>query len=206
MSKVISRDSNTPAELWQIPAVNSPKEGHAAGLLTASKLEEIQRLAQQEGFQAGFKQGLAKGETEIKTRVEKLSAILTLLNAPLKAMDDAVEQQLVALAIAVARQIIRRELKTEPGQIVAAVREAVGSLPLNSRNLRIQLHPEDAALVRSALSGGESQPSWQISDDPALTRGDCKVISDTSTVDATVEKRIAAVAAAILGDERSEGR
>lgn len=202
-TKIISREDSGGVELWQVPTVNAPKDSLASGLLTASKLEEIQKAAQQEGYQAGFKQGLAKGEAEIKAKVDRLVKIWNLQQAPLKSMDDAVQEQLVALAIAVARQIVRRELKTDPGQVVAAVRDAVGTLPIAVRNVRIHLHPEDAALVRSAIAGAESASEWKIVEDPALGRGDCKVVTDTSQVDATVERRIAAVAAALLGGERS---
>lgn len=201
--KILTREETTGAELWQLPTVSAPAEGQATGLLTASKLEEIQKAAQQEGFQTGYKQGLAKGETEIKAKVERLTKILNLLQAPLKSMDESVQVQLVALAVAVARQIVRREIKTDPGHIVAAVRDAVGALPVNVRNIRIHLHPDDSALVRNAITSSEAATEWKIVEDPALSRGDCKVVTDTSQVDATVERRIAVVAAALLGGERS---
>jgi len=42
------------------------------------------------------------------------------------------------------RQLIRREVKLDPGQIVGVVREALGILPISARNIRVVLHPEDA--------------------------------------------------------------
>jgi flagellar assembly protein FliH len=202
MNKIISKDSGATVERWEIPSVGTPKPA-AAPVLTASQLEELQQQAQQEGYQAGYQEGLAKARGEIKAKVERLERIFNLLHKPLATLDDEVEQQLLALAVAVARQIIRRELRTDPGQIVAAVREAVGSLPLAARQVRIHLHPEDAALVRGALVPAETERGWQLVDDPVLQRGDCKVLSDTSQVDASVERRLAAVAAAILARERS---
>lgn len=200
MKRILSAEEAAKAERWDAPSVGNPQ---APARLTASQLEELQRQAHQEGLQAGYKEGLEKGQAQIKTQVERLSKILSLLQAPLSALDDKVEEELVALAVAVARQIIRRELKTDPGQIVAAVREAVGALPLATRQVRIHLHPEDATLVREAIPpGAEGEQSWQITDDPALQRGDCKIWSDTSQVDATVEKRLASIAAAILTRER----
>lgn len=200
MKRIITAEEAGNVERWDVPSVGEPK---APARLTASELEELQRQAHQEGFQAGYKDGIDKGQAQIKAQVERLSKIMALLQAPLDALDDKVEEELVALAVAVARQIIRRELKTDPGQIVAAVREAVGALPLATRQVRIHLHPEDATLVRDAIPPpAEGEQTWQITDDPALQRGDCKIWSDTSQVDATVEKRIASVAAAILARER----
>lgn len=200
MTRVISAEEAAKLERWDAPSVG---ESNVPPRLTASKLEEIQRQAHQEGLQAGYKEGLEKGRAQIKSQVERLGKIMAYLQAPIEALDDTVEEQLVALAVAVARQVIRRELKTDPGQIVAAVREAVGALPLATRQVRIHLHPEDASLVREAISSAtEGEQTWQITDDPSLQRGDCKIWSDTSQVDAAVEKRLASVAAAILARER----
>lgn len=200
MTRVISAEDAAKLERWDAPSVG---ESNVPPRLTASKLEEIQRQAHQEGLQAGYKEGLEKGRAQIKSQVERLGKIMSYLQAPIEALDDKVEEELVALAIAVARQVIRRELKTDPGQIVAAVREAVGALPLATRQVRIHLHPEDASLVREAIPPPtQGEQTWQITDDPSLQRGDCKIWSDTSQVDATVEKRLASIAAAIFARER----
>ena len=102
----------------------------------------------------------------------------------------------------VAAQIIRREIKTDPGQVIAAVREAISILPLASQQISLHLQPEDAELVRSALALDEMSPAWKIIEEPLLTRGGCQVVTETSTIDATVENRTAAVIASVLGDQR----
>jgi len=106
------------------------------------------------------------------------------------------------LTIAIARQLIRREIKASPGEIVAVAREAMRTLPLSSRNIRLHLHPEDAALVTEAMGRPMQQGAWEIVEDPALTRGGCEVETDDSRVDATVERRLAQVISNIFGGER----
>ena len=76
-------------------------------------------------------------------------------------------------------------------------------IPLASQKVTLSLHPEDAELVRSVFVLDEISPPWIIHEDPLITRGGCKVDTDISRVDATVEKRLAAVIAQVLGDERS---
>ncbi|MGZ5030386.1 MAG: FliH/SctL family protein, partial [Methylobacter sp.] len=84
------------------------------------------------------------------------------------------------------------------------VREAIHVLPLASQKITLKLHPEDAELVRSALALDEMSPSWGIVEDPLITRGGCEVDTDISHVDATVEHRLAAVVATLLGGERED--
>jgi flagellar assembly protein FliH len=102
--------------------------------------------------------------------------------------------------MAVARQVIYHELKTDPGLVVAAVRKALGVLPAGTRDVRLHLHPDDAQLVRELLPAGQEQGGWQIFEDVVHDRGGCRVSTETSQVDATLESRLARAAAAVLGE------
>jgi flagellar assembly protein FliH len=102
----------------------------------------------------------------------------------------------------IATQIIRREIKLDPGQVIAAVREAIKVLPLSSQKISLHLHPEDVELVRSALSLDEISPAWKIVENPLITRGGCKVDTEVSHINATVENRLAAVITTLFGGER----
>ncbi|MGA7800079.1 MAG: flagellar assembly protein FliH [Gammaproteobacteria bacterium] len=211
-SRVIPGDQAS-CQSWAPPDVGASAGGGQAvqgsavrppNLLTAEQIEEIQRQAYDEGFAQGRGDGLADGQREIRAQVEHLQQLMATLAAPLEELDQQVEQQLVALSLAVARQLIRREIKTDPGQVVAAVREAIAVLPLAVRKVRIHLHPDDAALVREALAIGEPEQGWQVVEDPVVTRGGCRISTDTSQIDATVEARMQAAITAVMGGERDE--
>lgn len=206
MSKVISRDDLESLRKWvnSNSANASNLSPSAAPLLTAQQIEEIQQEAKKEGYQAGYQEGLAGAKNEIKQQVQKLENVFQVLQAPLEQLDDQVEEELVTLALAIAKQIIRRELKTEPAHVIGAIREALASLPLSSRNIQVLLHPDDATVVRENLSTNESDEDWKIMENPTITRGGCRIVTDTSTVDATLERRLAAVAAQVFGGERSD--
>ena len=132
----------------------------------------------------------------------RLEGILKLLARPLDALDDAVESELARLALAIGKHLARRELKCEPAQVIALVRESVALLPLSSREVKVHLHPEDAATLRERLAPAVSERAWTLIEDPTLTRGGCIVRSESSRIDARVESRIAAVAASLFGEER----
>jgi len=134
-----------------------------------------------------------------------LQAMLEALARPLDGMDERAEQALVDLALSVAKQLIRRELHSSPGEIVAVVREAVQLLPLSRQSIRVYLHPDDATLVREVFAlDGHTEHTWQVFDDPGLSRGGCKILTDDSTIDATLETRIATVVTHVLGGVRND--
>lgn len=202
MSRIIRSEDLADCQTWLVPEV---KQSGAARTrpLTARQLEEIQNQARQEGFQQGLQEGRESGLKEMQTHIRLLEELVHALDRPFTELDESVEQQLAELAMLVARQLVRRELRTEPEQVIAVVREALAALPVAARNVRLVLHPEDAAVVRETLALGDSQAQIQIVDDPVLGRGGCRVISDTSQIDARVEARINAVIAHVLGGRRS---
>ncbi len=168
--------------------------------------EEGFKAGKEEGFKQGFDEGSQKGYDDnvhlLRKETAEFVSLLESLSEPFKTLDEQVEQALVDLAIGIAGQLVRREIKTHSGQIVAIVKEAVNALPIASQSLTLKLHPEDAELVRKALKLDEMTPSWKIDEDPLISRGGCKVDTGASHVDATVENRLAVIVANVLGDER----
>lgn len=195
------------AARWQLPPLGGTVQSRQR---RPSELTAIEREAWERGHAEGHEAGLVLAQqqaraasAELEKRVQQLQGILELMTRPLADMDQQVQRQLATLAGAIARQIIRRELKTQPDEIVAVVRETVALLPVSAREVRVYLHPEDAELVRSRLASANGDRAWSIVEDSVLTRGGCRVSSDNSTIDAQLEQRLGAAIAAILGDERA---
>lgn len=190
--------------------------------LTVTEIEAMQKQAYdeasaqgradgfQQGYDEGFQEGAKKGYEDnvqmLNQKAKEFSRLMGALSEPFKTLDEEVEKELVKLSMGLAAQIIRRELKTDPGEVIAAVRESIAVLPLSSQKVSLYLHPEDSALVRKVLKLDEMSPAWNIADDPLITRGGCKIDTDVSHVDATVENRLAAAIAAVFGGERARDR
>jgi flagellar assembly protein FliH len=97
-------------------------------------------------------------------------------------------------------------LTVDPAQVIAIIRESLQELPSTAREIRVLLHPEDAAIVRERLTTPVSERAWTIVEDPTMSRGGCIVRTETSTIDARLDSRISAVIANALGDERAADR
>ncbi len=185
-------------------------EAYAEGIKDGVQqgIEQGQKQGYEQGFEQGKKEGKEQGfkqqVQQLKDKGRQFQQLLETLESPFNQLDETVEQSLVQLAIALARQVIRREIKTDPGQIIAVVREAVQALPVASQKLTLFLHPEDVELVRSTLALDEVSPPWKLIEDPLLTRGGCKLETETSKIDASVENRLAAIIANIMGGERQQ--
>jgi flagellar assembly protein FliH len=194
------KTSSSAAQLWSAPDMGSPIT--AQKMATVAGLADLQAEAHKEAFEQGLTEGREAGRAEVRTQVERLSGMFYDLAKPFEVLDAEVERELLTLAMALARQIVRRELKTDPTQIIGIIREAIAALPVAAREVRVHLHPEDAAVIRQHLAPTENERAWALVEDPVMARGGCQVSSATSRVDMRLETRLGAILSELLGTER----
>jgi flagellar assembly protein FliH len=199
---------------WDLPSVEGaamPRAGAGARGVNVMHLTLVEREAWEHGYKDGRVEGVRKGEAELARRIAEvdvkiaaLEAIIGTLARPLEELDVAVETELTRLALAIGKHLARRELKYDPAQIIGIIRQTVSLLPLSARNIKIHLHPDDAAIVREKLARASGEQEWMLAEDPLMARGGCRLTTDTSSIDARFEASVAAVLSGLLGDERSE--
>jgi flagellar assembly protein FliH len=206
--------SASTIERWSLPLV----EGNVIGRpvderKAAAAAEAIARIAREQSEARGYDAGMAKAKSEMDGRiaeldkkVKQMDELLQFISRPLQELDAAVEKMLLQLTLAVGKQLARRELRVDPTQVIAIIRESLQELPAAAREIRVQLHPDDAAIVRERLTAPVSERAWTVVEDPTMSRGGCVVRTETSRIDARLESRINTIMANALGDERSSER
>jgi flagellar assembly protein FliH len=200
---VIAREDVAEARRWEMPEVGAGTKAPQPNLRTLRQIEDIEQRAREDGYAAGLAEGRAAARAEVSAQVARIEAIVAALAAPFQNLDATVESELVLLATTAATRIVRHELALAPERILGAVRDALAALPAYARNVKLFLAPDDAALVREHLVPGTSGHAWDIVEDATLTRGGCRVMADTSQVDAALETRLATIIDAMLGGDAS---
>jgi flagellar assembly protein FliH len=203
MSSTITKSAAEAAAVWTAPDMTDPAVNQK--LPTVSGLADLQTEAYQEAFEQGLAEGRDAGHAEARAQVERLTAMFHDLARPFEVLDVEVERELLALAMALARQIVRRELKTDPTQIIGIIREAIAALPVSARDVRVHLHPEDAGVVRDNLAPTESERAWTMIEDPVMARGGCQITTSNSRIDARLETRLASILSELLGAAERQG-
>lgn len=197
-----------PVARWDLPAVEGPLVQRRGAGVNVMHLEAVERDAWEQGLVSGEAEGLKRGEAafakrlnELDVKYAALEAILGTLAKPLDQLDTAIEQELTRLALIIAKHLVRRELRIDPTQVIGIIRHTVGLLPVANRDLKVHLHPDDAAIVREKLAAPSGEPEWVLKEDPLLARGGCRLTTATSSVDARLESRVAEAVNSLLGDE-----
>lgn len=171
------------------------KEGMARGLEEGRR--DGREEGHKEGFRAGYEEGVAAGRSEglqqgsadVARQMQTLDSLLTHLTHALNEQDYQLEQALFNLVKEISRQVVRRELLADSGHIMQVVQQALESLPPTRDNVRILVHPDDHALVTQAAE--QNDEKWRVIASRDITAGGCRVETEYSAVDFTVEQRFA---------------
>lgn len=186
-----------PAEMEEVPLDEVQP-------LTLEELESIRQEAYNEGFAAGEKDGFRsttlkvrkEGEAALNVKLASLERLMGSLFEPIAEQDSQIEKAMVGLVEHIARQVIQRELVLDSSQIESVMREALKLLPLGVGNVRLHINPQDFQQVKALRERHEE--TWRIVEDAALQPGGCRVETEYSRIDATVETRISQIMAQLL--------
>ena len=210
---ILTGDFAVAAQVWSAPSIEGASPVGARRRRTVGDIVAQEEALFDMAKADGRAEGLALAKAEIDARLRRLDAQARLFEAsmaalsrPLALLDTDMQQKLAELSLAIARQLLRRELKNDPTQVIAVVRETVALLPAAARDVRVTLHPEDAALLRERLATPQAQGAWTIHEDPVMSRGGCRVTAEAAQIDARLETRLASVMAAMLGETRAAER
>jgi flagellar assembly protein FliH len=219
MAGVIPKDKLAGYQRWNIGALDARTASHGvpsaaptnAGVAASSAAagrpeapvmpsptlaEETQRIsdeARAEGYSLGYREGLEAAQQAMATTVAETTAqyaeLLGNLQISLAHLDQHVSEQLLAVALEVATQVLRGAISTRPELLLPVIREAVSALPLHHAHVALRMNPADAVIIREQIGEQLSQTGAQIIDDLAVSPGGCHLTAGASEVDATIETR-----------------
>ena len=178
-----------PVEMQEVPL----DEVHP---LTLEELESIRQEAYNEGFATGEKEGFhstqlkvrQEAEVALNARVDSLERLMSSLLAPLAEQDQQLEKAMVGLVEHMTRQVIQRELKTDSRQIEQVLREGLKLLPMGAENIRLFINPQDFDQIKALRERHDEH--WKIVEDESLQPGGCRIETEHSRIDASIETRI----------------
>lgn len=195
-------------------------EAEAARAMAEAK--EVAQAAQQ-ACEAALAQGRAEAGAEWQQRLDdyvagegqsaasRLEMAAQQLDAQLAALQQHLAQDVLQLACALARQVVRQELRGNPEALAPVVAEALDMLVADARPATVRLHPHDHAQVGAALRERFAGKALQWLPDAAVAPGGCLVEAAGAVVDGSLEKRwqraVAALGVASAGtlDGGSDG-
>jgi flagellar assembly protein FliH len=175
----------------------SRADAHAAARAARDQREAALRQAElEEAYNRGFDDGHADAHGRDMERIASALAALAAANAAVHAgqaiWTENAREHIAALAVAVARHVIARELRGDPHVIADLTRRALTHYPVNEP-VQVRVHPEDLSILTAAVSadGGNIRVApgrdvqWVA--DPSIEAGGCIVEGKRRVVDGRVD-------------------
>ena len=183
-----------------------------------SQAESIRQRARREGYEAGLAEGRREGaeagrqEAFEAARQEFAAQQASLVAACRQIIDEinarradwwtAARQDLIDLAVGIARRVAVSVGQREREVIQANLEEAVRLVGKRSE-MAIEINPADAEAARAfARELIERQAHWKqvpVVENPEVSAGGCRVQWDTGSVDATLETQLDRIARELSG-------
>ena len=197
-SPVIPKEQLSAYQRWELGSFDAPP---ARAESVAETPEKITAHARAEGYRAGHREGLEAGRREalaqLTPRVARMDELLAVLQSDLVQLDRELAADVVQLALVVARNLVGAALETRADIIETCVEEALRQMAHNYGPVHLTVNPQDAALVREVLKTSSRTPGWSLKEDPALSRGGCRLETAGGEIDATIESRWQRITAAL---------
>lgn len=179
---------NTPTAFEQWEVVELAASAGPAAPAEADPQAELAALREAARAE-GYAEGLAAGRVEGEQACGRMKQLAESFSSTLDNLDFRLADMVLELALDVARQVVAGELAARPERILDVVNMALKQMAETSREARLLLNPDDAALVRPHLDQVLDKNRLRIVEDVRIVRGGCLIETSQGDLDATLPAR-----------------
>lgn len=145
--------------------------------------------AVKQAYERGYADGQAAAQTAVEPLLARLAQSLEQLATMGHRLRRQAEADLVHLALAIARRVLRRELNADPEAVAGIVRAALDRLQ-GQELQRVRVHPALEEALRRALRQAGAPASLTVVADRSCQPGDVILETAHGDLDASVETQL----------------
>jgi flagellar assembly protein FliH len=119
-------------------------------------------------------------------------------------LDSAGADQVLELALTIARQVVRREVQVSRDAVLPVLREAIAGIIDQHAHPRVHLNPQDLQLLQHDLDADGLFKGCRFVADALVSRGGCHIDTPQGEVDALLSTRWRRVLEALGMDEAAQ--
>jgi flagellar assembly protein FliH len=181
-------------------AVSAPDNPDPNAVLELqSRVRELERelpVRERAAFERGLDEGRTTEARNLAARVEpqfrNLAAAVSEIAGLRSKVRAEAEQDVIRLAVAIARRILHRELTVDPDALLGVVMAALGRI--DSREItHVRAHPGDVPAIQKHLAAAGAPPRIELIGDPVLEPGSVVLETSRGNLDASVSTQLAEI-------------
>ncbi len=180
--------------LWALEELAGPRAASLpfesrADAPPAIDLDAIQREAYSRGYQDGQLAGVSSEAARLRAALSAIDDALVALQNEASAWLGNARENVCAIAVAVARQIVGRELLSNESTVTELVQRALAEVPVDQAVV-VRLNPADLAVLTSLPdeeNGVRSRPDVQWVSDARVAPGGCLLEGRDRIIDGRID-------------------
>jgi len=159
-------------------------------------LDALSRQGFEEGFAVGEQAGLEVGREKAISYLNTLAEAATAATTLRRKIRQEAHEELVALAVAIAERLVRREITCDRSILLERVQDFLTELD-DATSVTLRMHPIDLAYAESCkddwrqLFGAVEHLRLEESHD--LQQGDMRIETPTTSLDARIDSLLATI-------------
>jgi flagellar assembly protein FliH len=184
-SEPIPKAKLSAYQRWELASLeDGPAAEHAPGPSDADAAVARDAVLR-EARDAGYAAGIAAAAAERA----RLDALLATLSAAATDHEQRLVDEVLDLALVLARQIIGEALAVRREFVLPVVSAALRQLPHATQRIELVLNPADAALVQTLLASADEASRTRIVADATIAPGGCRIETEQCEIDITLPMR-----------------
>jgi flagellar assembly protein FliH len=172
--------------------------------------DQVREEAHSEGYQDGLKKGyqeaFKKFQAEGASQLERFKAFLADCEAAKEEIFRANEQAILEILLRMEKQILLRELGSDPDYLLRLSREMLSRIGVRE-NIKIKVRPADLEVGLKLKEGLEAElgelRNLKIEAAPVIQQGGVIIETDWNAIDAAVETQLKGIFEALLSEGQS---
>jgi flagellar assembly protein FliH len=182
-----------PGTAWR-PTTDLPQKvlvGRGAQTLGAGGGVDLtpHEVQVQEAHRRGYREGEAAGKAAVDAAVQRLAQTVESLAALRGRARREAEEDLLRLAVAIARRILHRELNVDPEAVCGLIKAALEKMQSQEIH-RVRVHPDLETPVRHGLEQLAAGRNIQVVAERGRQFGDVVFETERGSLDASVETQL----------------
>jgi flagellar assembly protein FliH len=183
--------ANAPGVYPAADAVSSSQEGRHETRPRQHQADAEQKA--QSAYAQGHKDGVAAAQKEaaaqVQAVIERLARSIDEITGMRQRLRHEAEEDVIALAIAIARRVLHREITIDPGALLGLAKAALEKIDIRELH-RVRVHSGSAAMLHEFLEKIGLPRRVEVVADPALERGAVILETGRGMLDASVETQL----------------
>lgn len=173
------------------------------------RMDAQSREAFERGRQAGLEEALAQARSQAEEELrqtavaaggfvaQRLEKLVAQFSSELTEMEHQLADQVVDLAVNLAKTIVADELSQHPEKICSVINECLRSMPAAVTQIKVRINPGDLQWIEQAVNEQSIASGLSLISDPDITAGGCRIESADANIDGTLATRWQRVLAGI---------